>query len=220
MTEYWPFFDLRIITPRLTLAYPSDAQLEELAALASKGIHEPDYMPFNIPWTRQPSPELERGLLQFHWLGRAQWQPDDWRLEFVASHDGRIIGTQGVGARQFAITREAMTGSWIGREFQRRGLGAEMRSAVLHLLFQGLGAVAANSAAREDNVASLKVSQKLGYMLNGEEVAVIEGRCVRQIRLRIDRQTWESNRAGDIRLEGLERCLGLFGVAPSDQLAE
>lgn len=61
---YWPLFDLRLRTERLELGWPDDDDCTQLAALAAKGIHPPDFMPFQMPWTRQPSPQLERGAMQ------------------------------------------------------------------------------------------------------------------------------------------------------------
>ena len=40
-----------------------------------------------------------------------------------------MIGTQKLGARDFAITREVDTGSWIGLRHQGQGIGTEMRAA-------------------------------------------------------------------------------------------
>jgi RimJ/RimL family protein N-acetyltransferase len=44
-----------------------------------------------------------------------------------------------VSGRDFAVLREVHTGSWLGQRYQGQGLGTEMRSAVLHLGFAGLG---------------------------------------------------------------------------------
>ena len=61
------------------------------------------------------------------------------------------------------------TGSWLGRSFQGRGIGTEMRAAVLELAFRGLGAATAESGALEGNAASARVSEKLGYRHDGLE---------------------------------------------------
>ncbi len=50
-SPHWPLFDLRITTPRLQLRPPTDEDLADLALLAADGVHEPDFMPFSIPWT-------------------------------------------------------------------------------------------------------------------------------------------------------------------------
>src|SRR5688572_12379914 len=57
LSDHWPMFDLRIRTPRLELRYPSDDDLALLVALLDEPIHDPDFMPFLIPWTRAEPPE-------------------------------------------------------------------------------------------------------------------------------------------------------------------
>ncbi|HYF47546.1 MAG TPA: hypothetical protein VD926_15130, partial [Acidimicrobiales bacterium] len=75
---YWPLFDLRVRTPRLELRYPSEDDLLALVDLVRHGIHDPTTMPFSHPWTDAPSPDLERGALQFWWNQRASWSKHDW----------------------------------------------------------------------------------------------------------------------------------------------
>lgn len=209
---YWPLFDLRVRTPRLELRVPDDDDLVELARLAAAGIHADDYQPFNIPWTDQPSPELERGVLQWHWRCRAECRPDSWRLGLAVFEDGRLIGSQDVHAQHFARLRTVSTGSWLGREHQGRGRGKEMRAAVLHLAFAGLGCLIAQTAAFADNAPSLGVSRALGYGPDGEDLALRRGEASRHLRLRLERDEWERRRRDDIVLEGLEPCLPLLGA--------
>ena len=104
------------------------------------------------------------------------------------------------------------TGSWLTRSAQGRGLGKEMRAAVLHLAFAGLGAERAVSAAFEDNAASLAVSRSLGYVENGDGIHSRRGRPARRINLLLLRSEWERRRRDDIQIEGLEACLPLFGL--------
>ncbi|CAB4586671.1 MAG: hypothetical protein F2534_17845 [Actinobacteria bacterium] len=47
----WPLFDLRVTTPRLELRYVDDDLALELAELATRGVHDPEYMPFVVEWT-------------------------------------------------------------------------------------------------------------------------------------------------------------------------
>ena len=61
------------------------------------------------------------------------------------------------------MTRTGETGSWLGREFQGRGLGTAMRRAMCALLFDHLGFEEITSAAFLDNPASLGVSRKVGF---------------------------------------------------------
>ena len=69
------------------------------------------------------------------------------------------------------------------------------------------------SGALDDNLASLGVSRALGYREDGEEMRAREGKGARLIRMRLSREGWAEARRDDIKLENLEPCLELFGVA-------
>jgi RimJ/RimL family protein N-acetyltransferase len=214
-TSHWPLFGLRVHTPRVSLQYVDDALSEALASLAAEGIHDPDQMPFTVPWTDAVPPHLQRGALQHYWLMRATWRPDDWHCAFAVLVDGEVVGTQGAFAKDFGVLREATTGSWVGRRFQGRGIGSEMRQAVLHLLFDGLGADYALSGAFEDNAASRAVSAKLPYAQTGRRRLAPRGEARWLVDLRMARDAWLAIRRDDIEIEGLEPCRDLFGLAPS-----
>jgi len=208
----WPLFGLRVQTPRLTLSYPSEADLGALNELASRGIHDPDLMPFDTPWTDEPDDIRPQHSLQFYWGTRANWKPDNWHLTMMVKEGDVVVGVQGMLASDFAIKRQVGTGSWVGRAYQGRGIGKEMRAAILHLAFAGLGAQRATSGAFENNAASLAVSRALGYVENGDDIGAPRGTPVRQIRLLLTRTAWEKNRRADIHIHGLEPCLPMFGV--------
>jgi RimJ/RimL family protein N-acetyltransferase len=74
---------------------------------------------------------------------------------------------QSLGSVDFAVTRTAETGSWLGRRFQGRGIGTRMRRVVCAFAFDGLSAAEVTSSAFLDNPASLSVSRKVGYRPNG-----------------------------------------------------
>jgi RimJ/RimL family protein N-acetyltransferase len=209
---YWPLFDLRIRTPRLELRLPTDDELLVVARLAAGGVHAAGFMPFTVPWTERPSPERERSLLQWHWRSRGACAPESWRLSFAVYEGERVIGTQDVSGQDFANVRTVVTGSWLGREHQGRGCGKEMRAAVLHFAFAGLDALIAQSSAFADNGPSIGVSRALGYVDDGEELAVRRGVPARHVRFRLERAEWERRRRDDIVLEGLEPCLELLGA--------
>ena len=177
----WPPRQLVLRTPRLELRPDDDAGLLELVEQAYRGIHDPEQMPFSVPWTDAPREELGRNSMQFYWSQRAALRTDDWTLIFLVRLDGRVIGNQGMSGRNFAVIREVHTGSWLGREFQGRGIGTEMRAAVLQFAFDHLGARTARSGAWVDNVASLGVSNKLGYRPDGTDtLARRDARAVHQ----------------------------------------
>ena len=188
----------------------------ELADVSTGVVHPPETMPFGIPWTDVPAQERGRGALQHVWRTRGDWTSDAWHCALVVIVDGSVVGMQSLEATQFAVRRTVGTGSWLLMDRQGQGIGKEMRAAVLHLAFAGLGALRCESAAFEDNAASLGVSRALGYVENGDETQSRRGEVARLIRLVLPIETWETHRRDDIAVEGLEPCLELFGaVSPA-----
>lgn len=216
MSRHWPLFDLRVRTSNLELRVPTDEDLEALADLAAGGVHDPAVMPFAVPWTDAEPAERARATMQWQWRSRAEWQPDRWQLGLAVLSgppDARIVvGTLEVAAKNFAVLREVTTGSWLGRRFHGRGIGTEMRAAVLHLAFVGLGAQCATSDAFEDNPASFGVSRKLGYAPDGIQRIAVRGRPVTSRRLRLDRATWHAHRTVEVTVGGLAGCRDMFGL--------
>ncbi|GAA4571481.1 GNAT family N-acetyltransferase [Planotetraspora kaengkrachanensis] len=208
--RHWPLLNLRLTTPRLELRLPTLDDLDELADRALEGVHDPDRMPFGIPWTDAPADELPGNVVRFHLGVISRWRPEHWSCNFVVVHKGLVVGIQDVSASDFLITREVHTGSWLGRAHQGRGLGTEMRAAVLHLAFAGLGAQTAVSSAFVDNPASLAVSGKLGYQPDGLSVCQVRGQRAVQQRLRLDRDSFTD--PVPVEIHGLPPCLPHFGL--------
>jgi RimJ/RimL family protein N-acetyltransferase len=215
LTDVWPLFGLVLRTPRLELRLPSLERLAELGELAAEGVHDPAVMPFFVAWTDRPPAERARAVLQYQWSRWGQLAPQSWTLELAVVAGGEVVGLQGIGAADFALTREVDTGSWLGRRHQGQGYGTEMRAAVLHLAFAGLGAEQARSGAFTDNAASLGVSRKLGYVEDGTARHTVRDRLVVEQRLLLDRARWEAHRTVPVEVEGLEPCLPLLGATPA-----
>ncbi|RZU51141.1 RimJ/RimL family protein N-acetyltransferase [Krasilnikovia cinnamomea] len=217
INDHWPLYGLRLRTPRLELRLPGPDDLAALADRAAEGVHDPDTQPFTTAWTDAEPDQRARATMQWHWSMLGRWQPDDWSLNLVAVADGVVVGTQDVRARTFAALREVGTGSWLGRAHHGRGYGTEMRAAVLHLAFEGLGAEYATSAAFADNDASYGVSRKLGYADDGVDRHLVRGAVVVSRRLRLDRAGWAAARTVPVSIEGLAPCLPMFGLPPGDE---
>lgn len=200
---YWPLFDLVVRTPRLTVRYLDDALAAELATLAAAGIHDAGTMPFAIPWTDVPSPELERNAFRFYWQSRAETTPASWNLNFAVLEDDQVVGSTSMIANAFPAVRAFETGSWLGRRFQGRGVGTEMRVASLHLGFLGFDASTATTGAFEDNQASLGVTRKLGYQPNGVALHERRGERAQSQRFLMTRQHFlEHVRRDDVEITG------------------
>jgi RimJ/RimL family protein N-acetyltransferase len=210
---HWPLFDLRIRSPRLEIRLASDEDLYGLNDLADLGIHDRSAMPFSTPWTDLPTPRRHRESLQWWWSARANWKPENWTFTGAVFVDGTLVGVQDLMAKNFAALRTVKTGSWLGRDHQGQGLGKEMRAAILHLAFEGLGAAEALSSAFHDNQASLATSRSLGYVDNGNELMLRRDQADRMIYLKLDRAGWTGHRRNDIEIEGIESCREMFGAS-------
>jgi RimJ/RimL family protein N-acetyltransferase len=169
-------------------------------------------MPFRIPWTDRSGQELVDGFVAYHLAAREDWRPDDWSLLLTVYVEGLPAGSVAVRAERFAERREFDTGSWLGREFQGRGIGTEMRRAALELGFAGLGARVAVSGAFDWNAASLRVSEKLGYRPAGEATYAPRGEPERELVMRLTYEEWARGERIPVEIDGLEPCLPLFGL--------
>jgi RimJ/RimL family protein N-acetyltransferase len=209
--EPWPLRHLVLRTPRLELRPDDDAGLLELVDEAYRGVHPPEVMPFLVPWTDADPGDLGRRVLQHYWGVRARLAAGDWAINFLTRHQGRVIGTQQLSGADFPILREVETGSWIGMRHQGRGFGTEMRAAVLAFAFDHLGAVRARSSAFVDNVASHRVSARLGYRRDGSTWVIRRGQAIEDVRLVLApedfvRPEWK------LQVEGVDACQPLLGV--------
>jgi RimJ/RimL family protein N-acetyltransferase len=167
VADLFPPLGLTIEAGPLVMRGISDEILPELCDLAVRGIHDPAAMPFYFPWTDAPLDQLARNTAAFHWRSRASFGPAEWGLHLAVFHEGRLVGTQGLDAADYLVTRTAETGSWLGREFQGLGIGTAMRQAICAFAFDHLDAAAITSGAFLDNPSSLGVSRKVGYQPNG-----------------------------------------------------
>ncbi|MGB3733538.1 MAG: GNAT family protein, partial [Ilumatobacter sp.] len=100
-------------------------------------------------------------------------------------------------------------------DVRRRGIGTEMRSAILHLAFDGLGASEAHSEGAVDNAGSNAVSERLGYARHGLAWATHRNEPVLGQRWRLDRDTWSERRRDDITTSGVSDCRPVLGIEPN-----
>jgi RimJ/RimL family protein N-acetyltransferase len=212
MTDVSALYRLRLRTPRLELRLGNRAELEALAEVAKAGIHPPDEMPFAVPWTdASEDPGFVTDFVAHHEQTLAAWTPEEWRLNLLVFHDGAPIGSQALRANGFSVDRIVDTGSWLGASSQGRGLGTEMRAAVLELAFVRLGARAAQSGWLEGGAAqSAGVSARLGYREVGTHLERPRGEPVAHHDLVLEATDWR--RPFAVEIVGAEPCLPLFGA--------
>jgi RimJ/RimL family protein N-acetyltransferase len=211
VSDLTPLYDLRLRTPRLELRLGSLDELVELGKLAEQGVHPREEMPFAVAWTdRIGELDFLDSFVAFHEQHLASWKADNWNLNLLVRESGELVGTQGMLAEEFGERRTVHTGSWLGRAYQRRGIGTEMRAAVLELAFGGLGALRAESTWLEGNDASKRVSEKLGYVEYVLGTKSPRGVPVAEHGVEIERTAWRC--PVPVEIEGLPPCLPLFGV--------
>ncbi len=207
-----PLRELRLRTPRLELRLPSEAELIALARVAEAGVHQPDQMPFLVPWT-DPSETFVSDFVAYHRTVRTAWRPQSWRLELGVFAGEQPIGMQAIHAERFREARATGSASWLGLPYHGLGYGTEMRTAVLELAFSGLGATHAGSGAFKDNFASARVSQTLGYDTVGERWRAVRGRPALEDRFVLARERFQASARIRVVITGLRDCLPLFDAA-------
>ncbi|HET9851219.1 MAG TPA: GNAT family protein [Candidatus Limnocylindrales bacterium] len=214
LRDLWPLYDLRITTGDLQLRYPTEAELPAFADIIEAGLHPPGEMPFGMAFTDPPSAERNFSSYQW-WMGsRGRWSADEWVLTFGVWEHDRPVGFQDVRAERYPVFRTVHTGSWLGLPYQGRGIGKLMRQAVLALAFDHLGARVAETSAFLDNHASNRVSLGVGYEKNGLGELAPHGvpRATQQFRMTLE--GWRSRPRPEVRVDGLEASLHLFGLEP------
>jgi RimJ/RimL family protein N-acetyltransferase len=212
MTDLAPLFGLTLRTPRLELRLGTPTDVDALGTLARRGIHPPDEMPFAVAWSdRIAELTFAEEFAAYHADGLSAWSKENWRLDLLTWEGAELVGTQSLLAKHFATERVVGTGSWLGRAAQGRGIGTEMRAAVLELAFRGLGALAATSGWLEGNLASARVSEKLGYAETGISDIRPRGVAIPHHDMRLDRANWVP--LVPVEIVGLEPALPVFGAS-------
>jgi RimJ/RimL family protein N-acetyltransferase len=212
LVDLWPLYALRVTSGNLALRYPREDELPAFADIIENGIHPPDEMPFGLAWTDAATDVRNVSSYQW-WVGsRGRWSPEEWSLTLGVWEGGRPVGFQDIRAEQFLVYRTVSSGSWLGQEFQGRGIGRTMRQAALALAFDHLGAQVAETEAFLDNPASNRVSLAVGYEPNGFGRLAPRGVARETQRFRLTREGWRARPRPDVNVEGLDACLRLFGL--------
>jgi RimJ/RimL family protein N-acetyltransferase len=210
----YPPLNLQVHTPRLLLLGATDELLEQLVPVVRQGVVTAEPWPFDDPMSLyKDSPDREWSWLRGVWAGRCKVSDDFWRLYFVVVVDGKPVGMQDLIGLNFAALGTVETFSWLSPDVRGRGLGKEMRQAVLHLAFEGLGARQAETGAFVDNGASNGVSQAVGYVHNGFGWATRRGEAAEENRWLLTRQRWSERRRDDIDLSGVGECLPVLRIS-------
>jgi RimJ/RimL family protein N-acetyltransferase len=204
-------FRLTLKTSRLVLRVPTEEEIEGLAQVAANGIQKPGESHFHDDRLYGSFEDIKKFLLEEIQKRATECDKEDWQLPFAIFYEGKPVGMVTMYSKQFYIAKGFGVSYWIGLPFQRKRIGTETVRTVLSLGFDGLGAREAYGGAWSDNIPSLRVMEKLGFIFNGEYWMVRQGKAVKDKRMRLPKEHWI--KPNDILIEGLESCLHILGAS-------
>ena len=209
----WPLHGIHVRTAHLDLRVMTEADLPTLWSLLPDDL---ELNPHATTYAGLDDAANRRAVLaQGYWRALGMWSPDDWALPFVVRSEGAVVGAQWLEGPDWRADRTVDSSSWLVATARGRGLGKQMRAAVLALAFGPLRAAAAISSAVVDNASSLGVSRALGYRDTHRSLLEHSGETLQHVRL--ERATWDaSGHARGIVLSGVEPALPFFGLDPSE----
>ncbi|WP_151084316.1 GNAT family N-acetyltransferase [Nocardioides cynanchi] len=206
----WPFFDLRVSCGEVLLRGVTDADLDPLLAVLPGDL---EHDPRSERLAELDDEADHRRLFTANlWKHRGSWSPASWCLELAVEVDGAVVGVQALEGDDFPLLRTVDSYSWLTAGVRGRGLATSLRTGVLALAFDHLGAVAAVSSATMDNAPSLAVSRRLGYADNGVSLIRTAAGAEQLQHLRLTRERWLAD-AHDVEVTGIEACLPWFGLS-------
>lgn len=212
IAEYWPPFALHLRSGDMELSPVRDSDLPELAAIASGGVRRDDVQAFFVDWDSGNDAQIARSLAQYHWDTRASLTVDSWTIEFTVRVGGEVIGIQGVSAQQYPLTRTVSTGSWLSKDQQGRGFGTRMRSLVVGAFIREFAARRFDTGYIDGNIASRRVSEKIGYSPNGTRTVLSQDGTARTENLMVLFSEDYPHPMDDIRVTGAEAVRALLGL--------
>lgn len=178
LREIWPPFALIIRSDEIEMTPVRESDYPELADIARGGVRREGVRAFLVDWDSGDDVSIARSIAQYQWSTRANFKTEDWTVEFVVRVAGRVVGVQGVSAKDYLKTRTVTTGSWLAREEQGHGIGTRMRRAIVRAFAEEFSAARFETAYFEGNAASRRVSEKIGYTPNGaHRIVAQDGRA-------------------------------------------
>lgn len=115
-------------------------------------------------------------------------EPTPEKAFFIIEHPKKgLIG---------CVTLVTELGFWISRPHWHRGYGMEAASALIDWHFDGTGAENIRSSAHHNNVASLKLKAKLGFVMTGKEMRFSHAlqHNVQHVTTALSRADWRAKR--------------------------
>ena len=125
---------VRVSTPRIELAGATDELLGQLQRAVWDGKATAQPAPYDDPMSLyEEDPDVRvRKWVQGVWRGRGSVTPDFWRRYFMVLLDGEPVGMQDLIGDGFNTYGTVVSFSWLSSDLRHRGIGKEMRHAILH----------------------------------------------------------------------------------------
>lgn len=213
--EIFPPFGVVIRCGPVELRTLSPNDIPPLLDVALAGIYDDGRpMPFISDWAEKPADELPLNSTRWYWTSWASFAPERWELLMVVRRDGEIVGCQDLRTSDFAITRLARTGSWLGRAHQGRGTGTLMRQAICAFAFDELGASEMRTEAFSDNPRSRRVSEKIGYTEIDRVPFNRQGALASEVLFRLTPETF-NRPSHPVETEGADAFRRFIGLSPA-----
>ena len=166
-------------TERLTLAPWQAADWTAFRPIAT----DPEVMRYitgGVPWTdEQIQSFVGRQLKVYRERGFCRWK-------LIEKATGELIGFCGVGF--WMDSTEPEIGWWLARRWWGRGLATEAAAAALRDAFERVELHRLISVAERENVASIRIMQKLGLTFDRE----FEAEGCELVRYAMERVRWGS----------------------------
>ncbi len=157
-----PLLPELIVTPRLRLRVPDEADSVELNAAVSASFAE---LTRWLPWAQEPQTLAETE--DYCRLSREKWLSDEClNLLMVTKSDGTIIGSTGYPRLDWEVPSFEI-GYWCSTAEIGRGYVAEAAYALAAYAFSQLSAARVELRVDDLNERSWRVAQRLGFQLEG-----------------------------------------------------
>jgi ribosomal-protein-alanine N-acetyltransferase len=154
--------DLVLETPRLVLRRFTEADVDDIWPVVSN----PDF-PKMMSWAAHSDRSETLGFVQAAKKSLAQNTGVVWAIE----HEQRVIGSVGLDSMVFELRAvridRAELGFWLAPEHWNKGLITEAADAAVRCAFQTIGLHKVTVGCISENVASLRVIEKLGFRYVG-----------------------------------------------------
>jgi RimJ/RimL family protein N-acetyltransferase len=183
--------ELTIRTPRLVLRPPAATDVEGLWPYVS----DPE-LPRMMSWSAHKVKDETVGWLKICSEARAGGSGVTWIIE----HEGKVAGTIGLDGIRYQLRAwrvdRAELGYWLAPPLWGQGLVTEAATAVVRFGFETLGLHKVTVGCIEENVASRRVIEKLGFRWVGKLVDDVwrDGRWWTHLRWEMTADEWAGPR--------------------------